>query len=78
MAHRLDVLMKARGATNAHVAESVGCSKNYISQVRRGVKPGLKLAVVLCGLFPGLTLSDLGIDIDAGIAAPPENKGKAA
>ncbi len=71
MAHRLDVLIRSRQLTNEKVAEEVGCSPNYVSGIRNGVKPGLGLATALCRMFAGdLTLHDLGIEIDAAIAPP--------
>jgi hypothetical protein len=71
MAHRLDVLMKAHRLTNEQVAEDVECSVNYISGIRNGQKPGLKLGTALCRRFPGeLTLDDLGIEIDRDLTVP--------
>lgn len=71
MAHRLDILIKAHGWTNDHVANKLGCTAHYVSGIRNGMKPGLALATSLCRLFPGeLTLSDLGIEVDRSIAGP--------
>ena len=72
MAHRLDVLIRSRSLTNEQVAEKLGIkSVNYISGIRNGQKPGLKLALALCDLFHGeLTLKDLGIEIDRSVASP--------
>lgn len=70
MAHRLDMLISARGWTNAETAKRVRCSEHYLSGIRNGERPGLKLALRLCRLFPGLTLRDLGIEIDPEITGP--------
>ena len=79
VAHRLDVLIKARNWTNEEVADRVGCTVNYVSGIRNGQRPGLKLATTLCRLFRGeLTLRDLGIEIDLDIAARSEGDGKDA
>jgi len=81
MAHRLDVLIKARNWTNEETAQRAGCSSHYLSGIRNGDRPGLKLGLRLCNLFKGeLTLSDLGIEIESSAVAPANDSddGKAA
>lgn len=78
MAHRLDVLMRAKALKNAELARKIGYSTNYISGVRNGDRPGMKLAEALCRYFEGeLTLSDLGIEIDPSMLTLSDRKGAA-
>lgn len=65
MSKALDALMAKHELTNSALARKLGCSTNYISGIRNGLVPSLKLASAICREFPGeITLADLGLDVE--------------
>jgi len=70
MSDRLDQIMRSEDLTNAVLARELGCSTNYISGIRNGVVPSMKLGVAICRRFSGrLTLADLGLDVPADVVS---------
>lgn len=69
---RLKIVREAAHLTQAQVAEKIGVHPQYISEIERGRRPGMAVAIRLRDLFPGV------LTIDELVPVQPQPESRAA